>query len=178
MATPLGGTIGGVEELKANKGFLLLGIGPSGEASVNNVDNSDDKAGQNHPPEELLVKHGNKAKKISPSAINEQKNIFDKIKNKKSDEEYEELLKTPGWVPMSRADRIKVVLRCYELGANFAQANDFVRRNAIRKWTVCETASIEDAIILWVRRWRRESPDEWRAEQARRDYERSSRVLD
>ena len=176
VATPLGGTIGGVEEsLESVRVSKLVGTDPHAKKVV---DKSGGKTGENHPAEELLVNRQKSVLEIAPSARYDAKKVLGTIRSRRSDEEYQKLMREPRWKPITRADRLACVLRCQAFGASADEAHKFVGWNAVRKWTACETASINDLAQMWVENWKRESPDEWRAEQARRRYEAASRTID
>ena len=178
VATPLGGTIGGVKELKGRKVSKLVGMAPHRKQVVNNVDKSVDKAGEKQAAEELLDQPKKSVLEIAPSARYDAKKIMDGIESRRSDEEYLKLMREPGWKPQTRADRLACNMRCYAFGASREQASKFISYNAVHRWAACDMASINDLAHMWVASWRRESPDEWRAEQARRRYEEASRTID
>lgn len=180
--TPLGGTIGGDKGLKGRKVSKLVGMAPRRKQVVNNVgkpvDKSDGKAGGKQAAEELLDQPKKSVLEIAPSARYDAKKILHSIADRRSDEEYQALMREPGWKPTTRADRLACNMRCYALGASHEQAAKFISYNAVHRWAACDMASINDLAQMWVDSWKRTSPDEWRAEQARRRYEESSRMID
>ena len=95
---------------------------------------------------------GSGAPSVAPSARNE----------------YEELVRRPGWKPVTDMDRRACARLCFDLGANKEQATRFVRYNAIRRWTCCDYGCVLDAAKEWVAHWREDDPESFWAEANRR----------
>ena len=91
--------------------------------------------------------------------------------------DYRALVRTPGWKPKTNEARRYCMLHCYNLGASRAEAEEFIRHNAIRKWTCCEYGTVNDAAKSWVAKWREKEPDAFDCERERRQAERASRTL-
>ena len=91
--------------------------------------------------------------------------------------DYGALVRTPGWKPKTNEARRYCMLHCYNLGASRSEAEEFIRFNAIRKWTCCECGTVNDAAKSWVAKWREDYPDSFAAERERRQAERASRTL-
>ena len=138
----------------------LVSGAPNSELTSPFVDNSE-KAGQNPPAEGSPPPHGPEPRQVAPSARNE-------AEGNRAGQDHERLLKTPGWKPKTDLDRRWCMYRCYTLGASRDEAEKFVRYNAIRRWTKCEYATVNDLAKQWVDKWREDEPDEWLAERKRR----------
>jgi hypothetical protein len=91
--------------------------------------------------------------------------------------DYKALVRTPGWKPKTDEARRYCMLHCYNLGASRAEAEEFIRYNAIRRWTCCECGTVNDAAKSWVAKWREDYPDSFAAERERRRAGRASKTL-
>ena len=142
----------------------LVSSGGNSEVTSPFVDNGG-KAGQNHPAEVSLPPHGPEPRQVAPSARND------------AGAEYVKLMKTPGWKPRTDAERRWAMAHCYALGASRGEAEKFIRYNAIRKWTNCEYATVNDLAKEWVDNWRESLPEEFYAERKRRQRADATRTL-
>ena len=140
----------------------LVSSGANAEVSSAFVDNSK-KPVRNHSAEGSPTPHGPQPRQNGNEG------------GAKPD--YRALVRTPGWKPKTDEARRYCMLHCYNLGASRAEAEEFIRHNAIRKWTCCEYGTVNDAAKSWVAKWRKDYPDSFAAERERRQAKLASRTL-
>lgn len=140
----------------------LVSSGGNAEVSSAFVDNSK-KPVRNPPAEGSPSPHGSRPRQVGNDGG--------------ADPDYKVLVKTPGWKPKTDEARRYCMLHCYTLGASRAEAEEFIRFNAIRKWTCCKYGTVNDAAKSWVAKWREDYPDSFAAERERRKREAASKTL-
>lgn len=70
------------------------------------------------------------------------------------------------------------MMHCYTLGASKDEAEEFIRFNAIRKWTCCNCGgTVNDAAKSWVAKFREDYPDSFAAERERRRRMDASKTI-
>ena len=139
----------------------LVSSGGNAEVSSAFVDNSK-KPVRNPPAEGSPLPHGPR-----PRQDGSEKGAVD----------YRDLVRTPGWKPTTKEARRFCMAHCYALGASREEAEEFIRFNAIRKWTCCECGTVNDAAKSWVAKWREDYPDSFAAECERRRRDAASKTL-
>ena len=140
----------------------LVSSAANGEVSSPFVDNSR-KQVRNHSAEGSPPPHGARPRQEG--------------KEEGARPDYRALVRTPGWKPKTQEARRFCMAHCYALGASREEAEEFIRFNAIRKWTCCECGTVNDAAKSWVAKWREDYPDSFAAERERRSREAASKTL-
>ena len=148
----------------------LVCAGANSEVTSPFVDKSQ-KAGQNNSAEGSLPPHGSGPRQIAPSARN------DGTPSASDEPDYPKLVRTPGWKPSTIPEREYCMYHCYTLGASRSEAEEFVRFNAIRRWTCCDYGTVNDAAKAWVKKWQSDYPDDYWAERNRRRKADATRTL-
>lgn len=157
------------DELSSDRSILgnkevskLVCVGANSELTSPFVDNST-KPVRNHSAEGSPPPHGARPRQEG--------------KEEGAEPDYRALVKTPGWKPKTDQARRFCMAHCYTLGASRAEAEEFIRYNAIRRWTCCECGTVNDAAKAWVARWRENNPDAFDCERERRKRMDASRTL-
>ena len=141
----------------------LVSVAANSEVTSPFVNNAK-KPMQNPPAEGSSLPHGSRPRQVGNDCG--------------ADPDYKALVKTPGWKPKTDEARRYCMLHCYTLGASRAEAEEFIRYNAIRRWTCCKYGTVNDAAKSWVAKWREDYPDSFAAERERRKRLDASKTLD